>query len=361
MAIDDNTSYELTGAQVKDLANKIKAKAADNIFVGATSAAPGSKGLVPAPQAGDDTKFLSGDGTWKTVSGGGTTVHKLYMSTSNRVGGYVPYGSPVGISAGTYYIGDDNHTQLTWGEIAEMISNGEQLVFAPQSGSSASYEEVGKTFPVAKTYLDLSQDIDPDDPYSSSDYVRSLRLKVAAANNLGSFDVVIEKPNNSSAYDEFKVTIFQGNDMPFIYASTSSSVISLNSIVATGTPIQMAPVISESDAVVIFPTITSSLGLFDYLYDMMKALDSGKKITFKLVKTFDNAFDELMVVQEITFTSYSVQVNGGNWSSFTSMYDVATAAQTWQVAVRFYGPSPEASSSNTRSTLLFQSGSVTLN
>jgi hypothetical protein len=64
MAIDDNASYELTGAQVKDLANKIKAKAADNIFVGATSAAPGSKGLVPQPQAGDDTKFLKGDGTW---------------------------------------------------------------------------------------------------------------------------------------------------------------------------------------------------------------------------------------------------------------------------------------------------------
>ena len=66
MAIDDNTSYELTGAQVKDLAAKIKAKADDNIFVGATSAAPGSKGIVPAPQAGDNTKFLSGDGTWGT-------------------------------------------------------------------------------------------------------------------------------------------------------------------------------------------------------------------------------------------------------------------------------------------------------
>ena len=65
MAIDDNTSYELTGAQVKDLANKIKGKAADNTFVGATSAAPGSKGLVPEPQAGDDTKFLSGNGTWQ--------------------------------------------------------------------------------------------------------------------------------------------------------------------------------------------------------------------------------------------------------------------------------------------------------
>lgn len=67
MAIDDSTSYELTGAQVKDLANKIKGKAADNTFVGATSAAPGSKGLVPEPQAGDDIKFLSGNGTWQTV------------------------------------------------------------------------------------------------------------------------------------------------------------------------------------------------------------------------------------------------------------------------------------------------------
>ena len=67
MAIDDNTSYELTGAQVKDLANKIKGKAADNTFVGATSAAPGSKGLVPEPQAGENTKFLSGDGTWQTA------------------------------------------------------------------------------------------------------------------------------------------------------------------------------------------------------------------------------------------------------------------------------------------------------
>lgn len=79
MAIDDNTSYELTGAQVKDLANKIKGKAADNTFVGATSAAPGSKGLVPEPQAGDSTKFLSGDGTWQTpptVNNGALTIQQ---------------------------------------------------------------------------------------------------------------------------------------------------------------------------------------------------------------------------------------------------------------------------------------------
>lgn len=67
MAIDDNASYELTGSQVKDLANKIKSKAADSVFTGATSAVAGVKGIVPEPQAGDDTKYLKGDGTWATI------------------------------------------------------------------------------------------------------------------------------------------------------------------------------------------------------------------------------------------------------------------------------------------------------
>lgn len=96
MAIDDNASYELTGAQVKDLANKIKAKAADNIFVGATSAIPGSKGLVPAPQAGDDTKFLSGDGTWSTPPGTTYTAGAHIDITSNVISAedYVSADSP---------------------------------------------------------------------------------------------------------------------------------------------------------------------------------------------------------------------------------------------------------------------------
>ena len=37
-------------------------------FVGATPSISGTSGLVPAPSAGDDTKFLMGDGTWGSVS-----------------------------------------------------------------------------------------------------------------------------------------------------------------------------------------------------------------------------------------------------------------------------------------------------
>ena len=155
MAIDDNKSYELTGYQVKDLAQKIRAKAdssslasvatsglysdltgaptiptvyngkltitmngtnvgeftanqstdttvaltsgssytagngisidANNeisiddtvvaeladlpgVMIGATSSTPGVGGTVPAPAAGDEGKFLQGDGTWGTAN-----------------------------------------------------------------------------------------------------------------------------------------------------------------------------------------------------------------------------------------------------------------------------------------------------
>jgi microcystin-dependent protein len=41
-------------------------------FTGATSSTAGASGMVPAPAAGDNTKFLKGDGTWATPSGSGS-------------------------------------------------------------------------------------------------------------------------------------------------------------------------------------------------------------------------------------------------------------------------------------------------
>lgn len=41
-----------------------------SIFGAATSSAAGTKGLVPAPTAGANTKFLRGDGTWQTIDTG---------------------------------------------------------------------------------------------------------------------------------------------------------------------------------------------------------------------------------------------------------------------------------------------------
>lgn len=52
-------------------------------FTGATSAAAGAEGLVPAPASGDDDKFLKGDGTWGTVQSGSTLSVFYFDGTSH--------------------------------------------------------------------------------------------------------------------------------------------------------------------------------------------------------------------------------------------------------------------------------------
>lgn len=104
MAIVDETKYALTGAQIKDLANRIGDKqdaltAGSNItisgstisatdttysaFTGATGSVAGSTGLVPAPAATDNTKYLRGDGTWQTAS------YSLPAATTTTLGGVI--------------------------------------------------------------------------------------------------------------------------------------------------------------------------------------------------------------------------------------------------------------------------------
>lgn len=51
------------------------------IMVGATGGSAGTQGLTPAPVAGDETKFLRGDGTWQSAGGGGSgTVSSIDIS-----------------------------------------------------------------------------------------------------------------------------------------------------------------------------------------------------------------------------------------------------------------------------------------
>lgn len=53
-------------------------------FGGATSDAAGSIGLVPAPSAGDQDKFLKADGTWTLPDGGAPLAS--YTMASNIIG-----------------------------------------------------------------------------------------------------------------------------------------------------------------------------------------------------------------------------------------------------------------------------------
>jgi len=85
MAIDDNTSYELTGAQVKDLANKIKAKADSSSL--ATIATTGNYNDLTnqptIPTVNDATLTIQQNGT--TV--GTFTANQSTNTTVNLAGG----------------------------------------------------------------------------------------------------------------------------------------------------------------------------------------------------------------------------------------------------------------------------------
>ena len=58
-----------------------------NDFTGATSSVAGANGLVPAPAAGDEGKFLKGDGTWATVSSGSsyTAGNGIDIDSNNEI------------------------------------------------------------------------------------------------------------------------------------------------------------------------------------------------------------------------------------------------------------------------------------
>lgn len=64
-------------------------------FTGATSLAAGTAGLVPAPVAGDETKFLSGNGLWTTVA-----QYSLPIASANDLGG-IKVGTNLSIDSST--------------------------------------------------------------------------------------------------------------------------------------------------------------------------------------------------------------------------------------------------------------------
>lgn len=84
-------------------------------MTGATSSTAGAHGLVPAPAAGDNTKFLRGDGTWQ-IAGGGSYTAGAHIDITNNVikaKDYVHSENPVAASQASTISG----SQITNGSI----------------------------------------------------------------------------------------------------------------------------------------------------------------------------------------------------------------------------------------------------
>ena len=52
-------------------------------MTGAGASTAGEKGMVPAPAAGDNTKFLRGDGTWASAGGAASVTVNHYVDVYN--------------------------------------------------------------------------------------------------------------------------------------------------------------------------------------------------------------------------------------------------------------------------------------
>lgn len=75
-------------------------------MTGATGSTDGAGGLVPKPVAGDDTKYLSGDGTWKTVS-----QYSLPIASASTLGG-IKVGANLTINSSTGVLSGNDPTIL---------------------------------------------------------------------------------------------------------------------------------------------------------------------------------------------------------------------------------------------------------
>ena len=75
--IPSNVTYRWGGTTYVPITNPV------DIMTGATSSADGVAGLVPAPHAGDQGKFLRGDGTWATAITSDIKVRQV-LDTSNK-------------------------------------------------------------------------------------------------------------------------------------------------------------------------------------------------------------------------------------------------------------------------------------
>lgn len=96
-------------------------------MTGATSSTAGAEGLVPAPAAGDDMKYLSGDGTWKTINTSSVTV--FYYNDSYSV-------------ASTLYSDSAMTTAAKGGVVEAAFYKGKVIICYKSSGSGNKYVEV---------------------------------------------------------------------------------------------------------------------------------------------------------------------------------------------------------------------------
>lgn len=112
-------------------------------FSGATSGAAGTAGLVPAPAAGDETKFLSGNGLWTPVS-----QYSLPIASANDLGG-VKVGTNLSIDSSTGVLSATDTTYSNFTGTDGTAAGAAGLVPAPATTDAGKFLKADGTWDTA--------------------------------------------------------------------------------------------------------------------------------------------------------------------------------------------------------------------
>lgn len=134
----NNTNYQLLDGTTGKIPN-----ARLNTLVGADGTNAGTEGIVPAPTATDNTKFLRGDGTWAEAGGGGGTVDQTYDATSTNAQSGTAVAGAISTKQNTLIAGDDIH-------------------FTTMVGLPYDYTEVASITNAATTYINTGVRVSSD-------------------------------------------------------------------------------------------------------------------------------------------------------------------------------------------------------
>ena len=106
---DNNVQWKVT---------KVTSKGGSTVpMTGASSSAAGSSGVVPTPNAGDQEKFLRGDGTWATPTVTGSTDTKVTNTLATTTKAYVTGTTSSSTNTGTQVFDTGVYLDTTAGKL----------------------------------------------------------------------------------------------------------------------------------------------------------------------------------------------------------------------------------------------------
>lgn len=178
-------------------------------MTGATSSAAGTAGIVPAPAAGDEGKFLKGDGTWAAAGGGGNTatyiatdllqmVYTAAMQDAQAKGISNILSNLMFPNQGFVFLKEDGSEVVPAGEICKKFGQGYTVLI---KGVFMQYGGMN----VQPGSEEINGSIISADPYSFNNFPMVMSFMHDNATNLGSGGTFVVKVQQSAQGSDSKM------------------------------------------------------------------------------------------------------------------------------------------------------------